>query len=119
MEAAKNLPTAPGLSQAPPRSAWVKRSRGRPVWGLFHAVVPATPASRWGIQQVAPATRRAFQSCTKLRDNGPNCGLKIAKLGRGPAFKRLVLVAWLWRACHYSAIFLIQPFFAPVDSFSL
>jgi hypothetical protein len=23
------------------------------------------------------------------------------------------LVPWVWRACHYSAIFLIRPFFAP------
>src|SRR2546429_5480048 len=110
MEAAKNLPTAPGLSQAPPRSAWVKRSRGRPVWGLFHAEC-RHPRIRWEIQQVAPATRRAFSVLYKLRDNGPNSSLKIAKLGRGPAFKRLVLVAWVWRACHYSAIFLTRQFF--------
>ena len=45
---------------------------------------------------------------------------------RGQAFKRLAqyliciksdLVPWVWRACHYSAIFLIRPFLRPVDSF--
>jgi hypothetical protein len=46
-----------------------------------------TPSSGGGSNRVAPATRRAFQSC-KLRDNRPNSSLKIAKLGRGPAFKQ-------------------------------
>jgi hypothetical protein len=34
---------------------------------------------------------------------------------RGQAFKRLAqyLIPWVWRACHYSAIFLIRRFFAP------
>ena len=38
---------------------------------------------------------------------------------RGQAFKRLAqyLIPWVWRACHYSAIFLIRPFLRPVDSF--
>ena len=69
---------------------------------------------------MAPATRRAFSALYKLRDNGPNSSLKIAELGRGPAFKRLVLVAWVWRACHYSAIFLTRRFFcALLTNFSL
>src|SRR5262249_123229 len=42
---------------------------------------------------------------------------------RGQTFKRLAhyliciksdLVPWVWRACHYSAIFLIRPFLRPL-----
>jgi hypothetical protein len=43
------------------------------------------PLYVWEIQQGTPATRLAFSALYKLRDNGPNPSLKIAKLGQAKA----------------------------------
>ena len=80
-----------------------------PEQGRFGAISrrsAGTPASGGRYSRWHPQRVERFQPLYKLRDNGPNSSLRIAEPGRGPAFKRLVLVACVWRACHYSAIFL-------------